>query len=59
METKDEVIAKLEKRIDGLRESMICNIYDIQQTLNEMDKALNNICYLSYLKDDFIKKDGV
>ncbi len=59
MEPKDEVIGKLEKRIDGLRDSMACNIYDIQEILNEMDKSLNNICYLAYLKNDLIKKDGV
>ena len=59
MEAKYEMVRKLEKKIDGLRDSMICNIYDVQETLNEMDKSLNTISYLSYLKDDLIKKDGV
>lgn len=59
METKDEVIKKLDDKIEAQKDTMIDNICNIQQIINEMDKALNNICYLSYLKDDFIKKDGV
>lgn len=59
METKDEVIKKLEKRIEGQRNTMINNICDLQEILNEMDNSLNIISYLSYLKEDLTKKDGV
>lgn len=59
METKDDLIKRLEKRIEGQRNTMIDNICDLQEILNEMDNSLNIISYLSYLKDDFIKKDGV
>ncbi len=59
METKDVVIKKFEKRIDGLRNTMIQNICDLQEILNEMDNSLNIISYLSYLKEDLTKKDGV
>ena len=59
METKDEVIKKLEKRIEGQKDAMIDNISYLQQALNEMDRSINMICYLSYLKEDLTKKDGV
>ena len=60
METKEEVIKKLEKRIEGQRNTMINNICDLQEILNEMDNSLNIISYLSYLKEDLTtKKDGV
>ncbi|MBD5401807.1 hypothetical protein HDR58_03255 [bacterium] len=59
METKDVIIKKFEKRIEGLRESVTCNIFNIQEILNEVEKSLNMISYISHLKDDLTKKDGV
>ena len=59
METKEKIIEKLEKKIEGQKNAMISNICDLQEILNEMDKAMNIITYLSFLKDDLIKKDGV
>lgn len=59
METKDEVIKKLDDKIEAQKDTMIDNICNIQQIINEMDKALNILCYLSFIKRELIKKDGV
>lgn len=59
METKEDVIRHFEKKIDGQKTMIRENIRYLIGFLNEMDSALNTISYLSYLKDDFIKKDGV
>lgn len=59
MKTKQEIIKKFEKRIEGLRDALICNICDLQEILNQMDNSLNMISYLSFLKDDLTKNDGV
>ena len=57
METKEEVIKKLDEKIEAQKDTMIDNICNIQQIINEMDKALNILCYLSFIKREFIKKD--
>ena len=59
METKEEFIKRLAKKIDKQQDMIRDNLSYIQQALNEMDSSLNTISFLSYLKDDFIKKDGV
>lgn len=59
METKNEVIKKLEKKIESQKDMIDDNISYLIESLNEMDKSLNMISYLSYLKDDLTKNDGV
>lgn len=56
METKQDVIRHFEKKIDGQQTMIRENIRYLIGFLNEMDSALNIISYLSYLKNDFIKK---
>lgn len=56
METKQDVIRHFEKKIDGQKTMIRENIRYLIGFLNEMDSALNIISYLSYLKNDFIKK---
>ncbi len=59
METKEEFIMRLAKKIDKQHDMIRDNLSYLQQALNEMDSSLNTISFLSYLKDDFVKKDGV
>ena len=59
METKDEVIRKLEKKIENKKRAIRENISFIIDSLNELDSSLDFINFLSYLKNDLIKKDGV
>ena len=59
METKEEFIRRLAKKIDRQYDMIRDNLSYLQQALNEMDSSLNTISFLSYLKNDLIKKDGV
>lgn len=59
MDTKKEVIKNLEKKIDGRLDMIRENISYLNESLNKIDSSLNIITYLTYLKEDIIKKDGV
>jgi len=59
METKDEVVRKLEKKINNQKDMISENISYVIEALNEINSSMNIISYLSFLKDDLIKKDGV
>lgn len=59
METKEEFIRRLENKIDKQQDMIRENISYLQQALNEIDSTLNIINFLSYMKNDFVKKDGV
>lgn len=59
METKDEVIRELDKKIDTHKTMIRGNISYLQDALDEMDSSLYIMSYLSLLKDDLTKNDGV
>ncbi len=59
MQTKEDVIKILEKKINNQKTMIRDNISYLIESLNEMDSSLYTISYLSLLKDDITKKDGV
>lgn len=58
METKKEVIRKLDKKIDERLDMIRENISYLNESLNNIDSSINIVTYLSYLKDDLIKNNG-
>ena len=58
METKKQVIRKLDKKIDERLDMIRENISYLNESLNNIDSSINIVTYLSYLKDDLIKNNG-
>lgn len=59
MKTQKEVIEKLDNKIESRKDMIRHEISYLISSLTEIDSALDIISYLTYLKSDLIKDDGV
>lgn len=57
MGIKQDIIKRLDKKIDANKNMIADNISYLQEALNEIESSMNMISYLSFLKEDLIKND--